>query len=301
MPSTARHAARNAAREAAAGRRARLALAVLAVFAAVAASGCAQGEGKPVTPEDAHAAAASRRAVVAMPTDVTPPGVTVGAAPYVVRPVADGGRIVGTVRATGALPADGTITPDSAAARVCGATFPERALSTRGGGVAGAAVWLVDIRSGKPLPTMRRHALALARCALTPRLLTVPAGGALLVNGQDAMPSRIRFARFPGGLVVLESRMTGAGQVIPSAAVVAEPGAVEARGLDHPWLRAWVLAFDHPYFATTDASGAFALDSVPPGSYTLVAWHERLGRVEQRVTVGAGAAAEVTVELGARE
>jgi hypothetical protein len=54
------------------------------------------------------------------------------------------------------------------------------------------------------------------------------------------------------------------------------------------------------YFATSDAGGAFALDAVPPGRYTLVAWHERLGRVERTVEVGAGAEAVVAIEMGGR-
>jgi hypothetical protein len=270
---------------------------VIALAAGLAVGACAQGESKPVRDDEERAAAASRRTVVPAPRDVTLPGIVASAPAYVVRPTADAGRVVGTVRVAGALPADTTVTADSAAARVCGASFPDRTVSARGGAVAGVAVWLADARTGKPLPTARRHQLALERCALTPRVLTVASGGTLLVNGRDAMPSRVRFARFPGGLVVLESRMTDAGQVIPSAAVLAEPGAVEARGVDHPWLRAWVLAFDHPYFATSDAAGAFALDAVPPGRYTLVAWHPRAGRVERAVTVAAGQAATVSVAL----
>jgi hypothetical protein len=30
----------------------------------------------------------------------------------------------------------------------------------------------------------------------------------------------------------------------------------------------------HPYYALTDTSGAFRFDNVPPGTYTLVVWHE---------------------------
>ena len=41
----------------------------------------------------------------------------------------------------------------------------------------------------------------------------------------------------------------------------------------HFWSSADVFSCDHPYFTTTDDAGRFALDGVPPGSYTLVAWH----------------------------
>jgi hypothetical protein len=53
----------------------------------------------------------------------------------------------------------------------------------------------------------------------------------------------------------------------------------------HPWMTAWVAAFDHPYFAVTRADGSFQMPLLPPGTYTLRAWHERLGSVEQQVTL----------------
>jgi hypothetical protein len=53
----------------------------------------------------------------------------------------------------------------------------------------------------------------------------------------------------------------------------------------HPWMTAWVAAFDHPFFAVTKSDGSFAMPYLPPGTYTLKAWHERLGSVEQQVTV----------------
>ena len=55
----------------------------------------------------------------------------------------------------------------------------------------------------------------------------------------------------------------------------------------HPWMRANVGALEHPYFAVTGADGAFALPDLPPGTYTVEAWHERLGTKQQQVTLAA--------------
>lgn len=55
----------------------------------------------------------------------------------------------------------------------------------------------------------------------------------------------------------------------------------------HPWMRAYVGIFDHPYFALSDADGSFTLKNVPPGEYTIEAWHERFGTRTQKVTIGA--------------
>jgi hypothetical protein len=56
----------------------------------------------------------------------------------------------------------------------------------------------------------------------------------------------------------------------------------------HPWMRAYIAVFKHPYFAVTNQEGSFDLKDLPPGSYTIKAWHEKLGTLSQKVTVGAG-------------
>ena len=54
----------------------------------------------------------------------------------------------------------------------------------------------------------------------------------------------------------------------------------------HPWMRAFVFVFDHPYYAITPKSGVFTLSNLPPGTYTIEAWHESLGTLDQVVTIG---------------
>jgi hypothetical protein len=53
----------------------------------------------------------------------------------------------------------------------------------------------------------------------------------------------------------------------------------------HSWMHAYIGVFENPYFAVTGADGKFALSNVPPGSYTLTAWHERFGELTKQVTV----------------
>ena len=55
----------------------------------------------------------------------------------------------------------------------------------------------------------------------------------------------------------------------------------------HPWMRAYVSAFDHPYFAVTPADGTVTLRTVPPGEYVVGVWHETLGTLTQPVSVPA--------------
>ncbi len=54
----------------------------------------------------------------------------------------------------------------------------------------------------------------------------------------------------------------------------------------HGWMNAYVAVMDHPYFAVTGNDGTFSLASLPPGTYTIEAWHEKLGASTQSVTIG---------------
>jgi plastocyanin len=54
----------------------------------------------------------------------------------------------------------------------------------------------------------------------------------------------------------------------------------------HGWMAAHVGVVDHPYFAVSDEAGQFEMKNLPPGSYTLEAWHEKFGRTTANVTIG---------------
>jgi plastocyanin len=54
----------------------------------------------------------------------------------------------------------------------------------------------------------------------------------------------------------------------------------------HGWMAAYVGVVPHPFFAVTDASGNFQLKGLPPGTYTVEAWHEKFGRQTEKVTIG---------------
>ena len=67
----------------------------------------------------------------------------------------------------------------------------------------------------------------------------------------------------------------------------------------HGWMNAYVGVLDHPYFAVTGESGTFELKGLPPGTYTIEAWHERLGASTQSVTIGEKETKEITFTFDA--
>ncbi len=64
-----------------------------------------------------------------------------------------------------------------------------------------------------------------------------------------------------------------------------KPGEITLRCNVHKEMSAFIVVLDNPYFALTDKTGAFTIDNVPPGNYTLVTWHEKYKPVNQQVTV----------------
>jgi plastocyanin len=62
----------------------------------------------------------------------------------------------------------------------------------------------------------------------------------------------------------------------------------------HNWMRAYVGVVEHPYFAVTQDGGTFELKNLPAGTYTIEAWHEKLGTQTQSVTLGEKESKQVT-------
>jgi plastocyanin len=53
----------------------------------------------------------------------------------------------------------------------------------------------------------------------------------------------------------------------------------------HGWMTSYAGIVAHPYFAVTDAAGRFSLPNLPPGTYTIEVWHEKLGTRTQQITI----------------
>ena len=75
----------------------------------------------------------------------------------------------------------------------------------------------------------------------------------------------------------------------------------------HPWMNAWCHVMAHPFFDVTvshevdggDKSkrGCFEIKELPAGEYEIVAWHEKLGTVSQKVKVGDGETKEIELKM----
>ena len=77
----------------------------------------------------------------------------------------------------------------------------------------------------------------------------------------------------------------------------AKPGVVKVYCQIHSHMSATILVFDHPYFTVPGADGTYQLAGVPPGDYTLVGWHERVGERTAPVKIERGRTATIDLSL----
>ena len=66
----------------------------------------------------------------------------------------------------------------------------------------------------------------------------------------------------------------------------------------HGWMHAKVFVMDNPFFAVSGEDGSFSIKGLPAGTYTLEAWHEKLGTKTGTVTVAANGAATTSFTFG---
>jgi plastocyanin len=181
---------------------------------------------------------------------------------------------------------------------VCGASASLRDAHAQGESLANVLVWVDGIVAGKPLPELRRQTLTIEKCHFEPRVLAVRTGSTINIFSKDHAVHEATFYREGANEPLLRVHTVDEGQVVPSEHIANAPGIVEVRCPEHPFARGWLAVFDHPYFAVTDASGEFTIDSLPPGTYTVKIWQERLEKpVQQRVVIGAGGTGRLDLNL----
>jgi hypothetical protein len=267
-------------------------IALLFVVLAGALS-CRDDANSASTPRSASATTATKEKSLVPPAEVV---IAKPAQPYVAAAVANPGTLTGTITVTSPLQPTAPI-PTGRDSALCGASIPDESVSQQGGGLGGVVIWLDGVHRGKPLPLERRLELESDHCRLTPRVQAAVVTSAVNVIGHDVFRQHLRF--LAGGeteprAAILMGRDE---QVIPTELPFKAPGLVVVRDLDHPWPKAYVLVFDHPYFAVTAPNGTFTIDGVPPGKYTAKAWHERTKIGAQVVEITAGATAKVAMAL----
>ena len=214
---------------------------------------------------------------------------------YKPSPLSAVGTVSGTIRLDGAVKVDTTaITIDQ---KVCGTHVPS-AIEATATGLGDVIVWIADAKSGKALPVERRIELSSEDCELDPRVQATVSGSTVNVFNDDKALHKLVFLDAATGDTIQRMPFFNTGQVVASEKLAKTVGIVEVRCVQHPWSRAYIATFDHPYFAVTEKDGRFRIDSLPPGKYTVMVWHEGMKEpVSQPVQISANGDAKLDLAV----
>lgn len=119
-------------------------------------------------------------------------------------------------------------------------------------------------------------------CVYSPHVVAVITGDSLQVSNEDQVTHNINaMSQFRQGWN--ETQVPGSAPVLRQLVHEEIPMTVKCNM--HPWMRFYLVVLSHPYFQVTGKDGQFSLRNVPPGNYTLTAWHETYGTKKQAITV----------------
>jgi hypothetical protein len=226
------------------------------------------------------------------------------AAGYSEGEVAEGGVIKGVVSFEGALPEDAvekiaiTKNPD-----VCGEGYREVVwVDVEDGALRGAFVFIDKIKEGKawPEPEAGHYLITQKGCRFRPWAQVIKPGPIVIRNSDPGVLHNINTRELIGveKKRVVKRTMFNFGQPDPGdieETIKPRRSAYIAINCEaHNFMFAFMMAPKHPYAVVVGDDGSYALDDVPPGTYTVKAWHPRFGVQKAEVTVPASGEVEAS-------
>lgn len=157
-------------------------------------------------------------------------------------------------------------------------------------------VLMVEIDGMEPEAPTEPVILDQKGCRFEPHVLVVPVGTTLRYDNSDETNHNIHtFAKKNKAVNQNVAAGTNFQQKVDKAEVI------DIKCDIHPWMKGYIFITDASKWALSAPDGSFELQGLPPGEYKVSYWHEELGKGKsEKVTVTAGAAAELKLALGAK-
>jgi len=210
-------------------------------------------------------------------------------------PVAAGkGTIKGVVSFSGTAPAAEPINmvADKKCVELGGAKADDYVIND--GKLANVYVRVTGVPAGDwPMPEAK-PVLDQKGCMYSPKLLALRTGQEFeIVNSDPTLHNIHAFGKqeFNVGMPLQGQRLTKKFK---------KEELVQVKCDVHPWMEAHIGVSEHPFFAVSDASGAFTIADVPAGKYTVEGTHPKLGTASAEVEVTADGEATITLGLAAK-
>jgi len=197
------------------------------------------------------------------------------------------GSVSGTVKLDGTPPKPRRI--NMAAEPSCAAEHPtpptdEEVVTGAAGALGNVIVYVKEGLGNRVFDTPKTPvAIDQKGCTYVPHVVGLMAGQRLDVKNDDKITHNIhpvpKFNREWN-----KSQPPGSGDIEETFA--REEISIPVKCNVHPWMKSYIAVFKHPYFQVTGKDGGFDLKNLPPGAYTIEAWHEKYGASDQTVTIG---------------
>lgn len=170
-------------------------------------------------------------------------------------------------------------------------------VAAENGNLANVFVYLKDVSGSYPAPE-EPVVLAQEGCTYHPHVSGIQVGQTLVIRNDD--PTLHNVHALPAANQEFNQGQPFQGMELEKT--FTEPEVMVRFKCDvHPWMSAWMGVVDNPFYAVSGPDGSFTIENVPPGEYTLEAWHETLGTKSQSVTVSEGGDVAVSFDFSPEE
>ena len=216
------------------------------------------------------------------------------AAPAVVE---NAGTISGTINFAGTAPAGTPI--DMAEEATCAAKHPTTPMTEEvvasGGKLANVFVYIKEGLSGSFPAAATPVEINQDGCVYHPHVIGVQTGQTVTFRNSDGLLHNIKAAPTNNRTFNISQPTNMTSNQTFNQPEIMVPVQCDVHG----WMSMFVGVTAHPYFAVSAADGSFRIGNVPPGTYTLEAWHEKYGVMTQQITVDPNGTASVSFDYSA--
>jgi plastocyanin len=209
----------------------------------------------------------------------------------VASPAFAGGAITGLVSYSGPSPKQEKIDNKTDPACAKADAFDQPILLTKDG--KGLQNVVIRLKNGPP-GTAPAEPVTVDQdgCIYRPRVQVAVTGQKIQIRNDD--PTLHNVHGYQGPKTVFNQAQPPKTPPI-SKAVPADADVVKLKCDVHPWMVSYIVVSKSPFFATSGEDGHFEIKNVPPGKYTVEAWHEKLGTKTAEITVEDGKSAELPI------
>ena len=161
-------------------------------------------------------------------------------------------------------------------------------------------VWVHVTKGAKDAASVPSSVVSMDQkdCMYTPRMTTAVVGQKIQAKNGDPVLHNVH--TYMGASTLFNKGMPNE-KAAPIETTAKDEGMMKWKCDVHPWMRGYIGISKNGLQAISSDSGSFKIDNVPPGKYTVEAWHEKYGTKTQEVTVEAGKPAKVIFKYDGTE